>query len=144
MKKLALVLLGAVLFAFAGIAMAEKPNDKGCGPPDDKPGGKPEKAALLHCGCNWDGAVATMDYKEITISSKSKGHDAHGVGSVDSCYAGQVEVEVGVFEDLCLDFVRNGADCQLDGPELGDPIPACTEFDPVPLAGDPCGVEVID
>ena len=141
MKKLAFVLLSAVLFSFAGMAMAEKPNDKGCGPPDDKPGGKPEKVTLLHCGCEWDGVEATMVYKEITVSSKSKGHFKHVAGSIDSCYAGQVEVDVGVYEDVYLDFVRNGSDCQLDGPSLGEPILDCTEG---LAAGEPCGVEVID
>jgi hypothetical protein len=141
MNRLLLALLSAVLFSFSSYAMAEKPTDKGCGPPDDKPGGKPEKVTLLHCGCDWDGVEASMMYKEITVSSKSKGHFKHVAGSFASCFAGQSEVEP--FEDIYLDFVRFGGDCQIDGPELGDPIFTCESFeDPDPVAGDSCGVKV--
>jgi hypothetical protein len=126
-KKLTLVFLSLVLLGFAGMAMASQ-----------------DKSTVLHCGCAWDGLDATMVYKDISISSKSKGHDAHLVGTVDSCYAGTVEIDVDVFEDVFVDFVRNGDDCQLDGPPLGDPIFGCDGFDPVPVAGDPCGVAVID
>ena len=141
MKKFTLVLLSFTLAGFASYALADKPNDKGCGPPEDKPGGKPEKVTLLHCGCDWDGVAASMMYKEITDSSKSKGHYKHIPGSIDSCYAGQDEVETDVYEDVYLDFVRNGGDCQLDGPLLGDPIFECIEPQ---VAGALCGVEVIN
>ena len=150
MKKLTLMLLSLVLAGFAGSAMAGKPD---CGPATGAPGmgvptmaNKPEKSTILHCGCEWDdlGLVASMVYKEITISSKSRGHDGHVAGTIGSCYAGQIEVSIDVYEDVFVDFVRNGDDCQLSGPPLGDPILDCTEFDPMPVAGDPCGVEVID
>ena len=128
MKKLALVLLSLVLFGFAGTTMAKKP-----------------KSDVLHCGCAWDGDVATMEYGEISISSKSKGHDAHLVGTVDSCKDGEVFNETTqLWEDTFSDFVRNVDDCQLLGDPLGDPILDCTEYDPEPEAGDPCGVEVIN
>jgi hypothetical protein len=133
MKKLTLVLLSLVLFGFAGSAMAEKPVDKPA---------KPEKSAILHCGCAWDGIAANMEYKEISISSKSRGHDAHVATTVDSCFNGEEEVEAGIFEDVYTDFVRSGDDCQLDGPPLGDPILDCPEVDP-PLVGDTCGAELI-
>ena len=136
MKKLTPVLLSLVLFGFAGSAMADKPADK--------PGGKPEKSTILHCGCNWDGLAASMVYKEITISSKSRGHDGHVVGTVGSCYAGQIDLGEDVYEDVFVDFVRNGDDCQLSGPPLGDPILDCAGFDPVPVAGDLCGIDVIN
>jgi hypothetical protein len=127
MKKLTLVLLSLVLLGFAGSALAKK-----------------DKSTILHCGCAWDELAPSMVYKEITISAKSRGHDAHVVGTIGSCYAGQAEVEPGVFEDVFVDFVRAGDDCQLSGPPLGDPILGCDEYDPAPLAGDLCGVEVID
>ena len=136
MKKLTLIFLSLALAGFTGYAMAEKPADK--------PGGKPEKVTLLHCGCDWDGLAPSMVYKEITVSSKSKGHFNHVVGSIDSCYAGQVEIDVDLYEDVYVDFVRNGDDCQLAGPPLGDPILDCAGFDLPPVAGDACGVEVID
>ena len=68
------------------------------------------KAAVMHCGCNLAGDG--MAYSEISISSKSKGHDAHSVGTVDSCFNGT---------DTYTDVVRAGNDCQLSGPPLGDP-----------------------
>jgi len=127
MKKLSIVLLSLILIGMAGSVWAAKPI----------------KSLVLHCGCVWDdiGEVASMEYKEITISSKSKGHDAHVAGSIDSCYNGQVEVETDVWEDDYADFVRSGADCQLDGPELGDPIDFCPEEEP-PVAGETCGNEL--
>lgn len=138
MKKLILILTGLVLSGVTGYALAEKPADL--------PGGKPEKSTILHCGCAWDdlGLVASMVYKEINISSKSKGHDAHVVGTINSCYAGTVEIDVDLYEDVYADFVRNGDDCQLAGPPLGEPILDCAGFEPPPIAGDACGVEVID
>lgn len=125
MKKLTLVLLSLVLLGFAGTAMAKK-----------------DKSTVLHCGCAWDGLVASMEYSEISISSKSRGHDGHTAATVDSCYAGQVEVDTDVFEDVYIDFVRTGDDCQLDGPPLGDPIVDCPDVEP-PVAGDTCGAELL-
>jgi hypothetical protein len=109
MNKLTLTLLSLVLVVFAGTAMAEK---------------KP-KSTILHCGCSWDGADASMVYGENNINSKSRGHDAHVFGSMDSCFDGQVLVEDALV-DVYTDFVRTASDCQLDGPPLGDPIDACT------------------
>lgn len=137
MNKLTLTLLSLVLVVFAGTAMAEK---------------KP-KSTILHCGCSWDGADASMVYGENNINSKSRGHDAHVFGSMDSCFDGQVLVEDALV-DVYTDFVRTASDCQLDGPPLGDPIDACTtqeEADAafaldgtvlyVPAAGDECGTD---
>lgn len=89
----------------------------------------PAKSNVLHCDCTDDGAA--MEYTAINISSKSKGHDAHVVGSIDSCFDGV---------DTYTDFVRTGSDCQVDGPPLGDPIEACGEQ----LEGDSCGTAVVE
>jgi len=128
MKKLTIALIAICTLGLAATVVAAPP----------------AKSTILHCGCQWDGLDASMNYEEITISSKSRGHDAHVVGSIDSCYTGDEEVEVGVFEPTFQDFVRNGDDCQLSGPPLGDPIASCDSFDPEPVAGDECGSEVID
>ena len=90
----------------------------------------PGKSAILHCGCNDLGTG--LEYKELSVSSKSKGHDQHvpGVG-VESCFDGV---------DTYNDFVRTASDCQLDGPPLGDPIDDCDG----PVEGDNCGAEVTD
>jgi hypothetical protein len=127
MNKLRFIILSLVLIGFAGGALAA-PKDK---------------SLVLHCGCVWDGEVATMTYGEITISARSRGHDAHIIGTIDACKDGEVfNEETESWEDTFSDFVRNGDDCQLSGPALGDPILAC-EGDPAPVAGDSCGVETI-
>jgi len=59
------------------------------------------KASVMHCGCNLAGD--NMEYTEISISSKSRGHDAHVAGTVDSCFNGV---------DTYTDVVRAGNDCQ--------------------------------
>jgi hypothetical protein len=139
MKNLIISLFSLLLIGFAGTALA-----------------KQDKSTVLHCGCAWDdiGEVASMVYSEINISSKSRGHDAHVFATLDSCYDGQdLSGEFPV--DDYTDFVRTAADCQLDGPELGDPIDWCTTqeeaddaliLEPpqvlyVPVAGDECGTD---
>ena len=126
MKNLTILLIALLAFVFAGTVLAEK---------------KP-KSTILHCGCTWDGAVAGMAYGTNNISSKSRGHDGHLAGTIDSCFTGDVLV-IDVFEPTFSDFVRNGDDCQLDGPPLGDPIAACADFEFPPVEGDPCGIEVL-
>lgn len=128
MKRTLSILFTIVALSLAGPALAAPP----------------AKSTILHCGCQWDGFDATMNYEEISINSKSRGHDAHVVGSIDSCYTGDVLVGE-VLEPTFADFVRNGDDCQLDGPPLGDPIASCESFeDPDPVAGDSCGSAVIE
>jgi hypothetical protein len=128
MKKLSILLISLMLLVLAGPTLAAKP----------------DKATILHCGCVWDGDVtATMEYKELNISAKSRGHDAHVIGTVDSCKDGEVWNDLTeVYDDTFSDFVRNGYNCQLSGDPLGDPILPC-EGDPAPVAGDECGVEVL-
>ena len=128
MKKLQTLLIGLCLFVVAAPVLAEPK----------------EKSVILHCGCTWDGVYAGMAYGENTVSAKSRGHDAHLVATVDSCYNGEVETSPGVFGPSFADFVRNGDDCQLSGPSLGDPILDCEGFAPEPIAGDACGTAVID
>jgi hypothetical protein len=94
------------------------------------PNGPAGKASVLHCGCNLAGDG--MEYTVISINSKSRGHDAHVAGTIDSCFDGV---------EIYTDIVRTGADCQIDGPELGDPIALCDENSP--SAGDVCGTVVI-
>ena len=94
------------------------------------PNGPAGKATVLHCGCNLTGDG--MEYTVISINSKSRGHDAHVAGTIDSCFDGV---------EIYTDIVRTGADCQIDGPELGDPIAPCDDTSPV--GGDVCGAVVI-
>ena len=93
------------------------------------PGGPHGKAGVMHCGCNVAGDG--MEYKEISISSKSRGHDAHVAGSIDSCFDGL---------ETYTEVIRTGSDCQLSGPALGDPIDACGDI--APALGEDCGALV--
>lgn len=98
------------------------------GPPNDR--GPKAKATILHCGCADTGD--RMEYVEIRIGAKSRGHRKHEAGSLDSCAPEGV--------DTFLDFVRAGSDCQLDGPALRDEMAACTDQ----VEGQECGMEVLD
>ena len=120
MKKLtALTSIIALVSAMGGASIAvAAPN--GHGPA--------EKATVLHCGCNLAGT--DMVYTEISINSKSRGHDAHVATTIDSCFDGA---------DTYTDVVRIGDDCQLTGPPLGDPIDECSSMTTPPVAGDDCG-----
>lgn len=88
--------------------------------------GPAEKAAVMHCGCNLAGNG--MEYTMISINSKSRGHDAHVMATIDSCFDGV---------ETYTDVIRTGDDCQLTGPPLGDPIASCSDTPPV--AGEDCG-----
>ena len=96
------------------------------------PGGPHGKAAVMHCGCNLAGN--DMEYKVISISSKSRGHDAHVIGTIDSCFDGI---------ETYTDVVRLGGDCQVGGSDLGDPIDRCDMMTTPPNEGDDCGGEAI-
>jgi len=103
-----------------------------CVDPKNPPGkaNKPTKVAILHCGCADDGGP--MQYVEIQVSSKSKGHFHHVAGSIASCSDGS---------DSYLDFVRSGSDCQVDdGSEPWKSMEFCGDR----IATDACGTEVID
>jgi hypothetical protein len=92
MKNIALTLTVVTvgLFAFVGTAAA--------GPP---------KADILHCGCNLTGD--DMEMKQISISTKSKGHLNHTFSDVDSCFNGV---------ETYTDVMRTHADCSLGDPNL--------------------------
>jgi hypothetical protein len=131
MKKLILLSLTLVLMGLAGPVLAEKK----------------AKSSILHCGCAYDleADTASMVYEAITISARSRGHDGHVAGTIDSCYTGQELVDDELVDQFA-DFVRNGDDCQLDGPPLREPIDDCEADDLAPgyvEAGDSCGIEVL-
>ena len=123
--------VAAVCAGFAALALAGPPE---CvGPPDGK--GPPAwankgKNILLHCGCAEDGT--RLEFVEITVSNRSRGHLKHVAGSFDSCSTDG---------ETYFDFVRTGSDCQLDnGPLIGGEIAYCADQ----VAGQACGEEVID
>ena len=67
-----------------------------------------------------------MEYVEISVNSRTRGHDQHVIGTVDSCFDGI---------DTYTDVMRTGTDCQISGPPLGDPIEDCNG----PAEFDDCG-----
>ena len=106
-------------------------------PPEHANAHTPSKSTILHCGCNIGGT--DLIYLEKSVSSKTRGHDQHMVGQIESCGTGIFDADV----EETADFVRLGADCQIDGPALGDPISACVICETCIVAGDTCGGEVI-
>ena len=110
MKQIARVLT-AVFFAAAVMTAYAGPQECKEPPGQMKEKGKPSKVTILHCGCTDAGDA--MEYVEIQVSSKSRGHLRHVAGSVASCYVESLDMEV--------DFVRNGGDCQVDdgAPDIG-------------------------
>lgn len=132
MKRVIASLIFLTAIVAASGAMAHQPD---CGPPDhagppDDRGGPPGKSTILHCGCADTGD--RMEFVEIRISSRSRGHLKHVAGSITSCGSED--------SDVFVDFVRNGSDCQLDGPAIGDAMAFCGDQ----VAGMECGSEVID
>jgi len=89
------------------------------------------KTSILHCGCSESGDA--MVYKEIRVSSKSKGHRNHIATSTDACLTGY-EADG---SEIYTDFVRIGSDCTIEGNLTG--LSPCE----TPMAGDTCGAEII-
>ena len=118
--------LTAVLCTFAVAAVYAGPPECKEPPGQIKDRSKPEKVSILHCGC--PDAGEKMFYVEIRVSSKSKGHLKHGEApTVASCSDGS---------DEFFDFVRAGADCQLEG---DDYLPMCLEQEGQ-FVGAECGM----
>ena len=125
MKKLSLILISLLLFAFAGSTLAAK-----------------DAKTILHCGCVFDefGVVGVgMVYHEIDVAGNSKGHIGHLVGTFDDCFDGTFTEDT----PNTVPFIRSGEDCELS--DSDDDIGQCTAFeDPDPVEGDDCGDLVID
>jgi hypothetical protein len=112
MKKLTAGLVCLLAFGFASTAIAARPG----------------KANILHCGCAVDEAGNLgMAYIDVNVSSKARGHNKHGAGTIDSCFDGV---------DTSIDFIRTADDCQLAGTQLGN-LSACETISA--SAGDLCG-----
>jgi hypothetical protein len=89
----------------------------------------PGKANILHCGCVVDEAdTLAMAYIDANVSSKAKGHNKHGAGTLDSCFDGV---------DTFVDFQRTGDDCQIAGTQLGN-LAGCVIEEKE--AGNLCGI----
>jgi hypothetical protein len=88
-----------------------------------------EKVTILHCGCADTGDI--MQYVEIQVSSRSKGHTKHEAGSIGSCSDGSENFN---------DFVRSGSDCQLSGSTV-EGLEFCSDDK---MAMQECGTAVID
>ena len=124
----ALICTCAVMAVYAGPQDCKEP------PGQMKEKGKPSKVTILHCGCS--DAGDRLEYKQIQVSSKSRGHRRHITGSFASCSDGT---------DTYMDFVRNGSDCQIDdgAPDLKD-MDYCDPDNPAKQPGEPCGSQDTD
>jgi hypothetical protein len=97
MRKLIISIACSSVLGFANVALADPP----------------PKSSILHCGCTVDAATgnATMQFVEITVSSRARGHLNHVVGSEDTCVNGAAQA---------VEFVRASSDCLIEGAPLGD------------------------
>jgi len=97
MKKLTSVALSLALPAMASTALA------GGGPPPPPAG----KADILHCGCATnDWGYAQLNWNVLQVSLKTKGHQQHKAGDVETCYDDWGNPHW---------YTRGGDDCQLAG-----------------------------
>ena len=110
MKQLVTILTAVFCICTVSVALAG-PQECKEPPGQQKEKNKPHKVTILHCGCTDAGDA--LEYKQIQVSSKSRGHLRHEAGSFASCYVEGLDMEV--------DFVRNGGDCQVDdgAPDIG-------------------------
>ena len=114
MKRLIISILSLLAFAMINLAIAAPPG----------------KSEILHCGCVVDeeSGVISMVYVDVNVSSKARGHNKHGVGSIDSCYDAA--------NDTYIDFQRTAGDCQMGGTALVGPgLPDCGDL----TGGEMCG-----
>jgi hypothetical protein len=98
-----------------------------------------DKETILHCGCSdlEEGSPVVMEYKEISVSSKSKGHRRHTEGSESTCIVGYEEIEEDgeiVQIPIIELYARTGDDC---GDLAG--LTSCTVSE-----GEICGEVVVE
>lgn len=120
------ILAVAILALSTSWAVAAQPVDK-----PEKPA-KPTKTTILHCGCSDSGDA--MVYAEISVSSRSWGHQNHTINSTDSCDS--------LADDgttvITTDYSRIGPDCLVQGELEG--LSSCSVLIEGVEAGTPCGV----
>ena len=116
MKKLIVSVACLSVFGFSGAGMAAPPHGK---------------ATILHCGCVVADGAATMEYVQISVSSRARGHTHHAIGTLDSCFDGV---------DAFVELERTGADCNLEGTPIAG-LGNCGDLAEPPMAGDTCGGE---
>ncbi|MGD2140567.1 MAG: hypothetical protein PVH25_09240 [Burkholderiales bacterium] len=87
------------------------------------------KSNIRHCGCVvYDDGSIGMAFVDANVSSKAKGHNKHGAGTIDSCFDGV---------DTFIDYQRTAGDCQVGGtPLVGPGLPDCGD---TIVVGDVCG-----
>lgn len=118
MKKLSLILISLLLFAFAGSTLAAK-----------------DAKTIRHCGCVFDSIEGvSMVFHDVLVSGNSQGHQNHLAGSEDLCFAGLDINEEPTFEL----WARDADDCMIDGTNAG--LIAC---DGSQVEFESCGSEVV-
>lgn len=122
------ILTVAILALSTSWAVAAPPVDK-----PEKPA-KPTKTTILHCGCSDLGDALVM--KEISVSSRSRGHQNHFVQSVESCDVLDEDGNVTATNN----FSRVAPDCLVEGELEG--LGSCDVV--IPGAGESCGVVLVE
>ncbi|MDH3635884.1 MAG: hypothetical protein OES20_14380 [Gammaproteobacteria bacterium] len=120
------ILTVAILALSTSWAVAAPPVDK-----PEKPA-KPTKITILHCGCSDSGDALVM--KEISVSSKSLGHQNHSTSSVESCDVIDEDGNVTATNN----FSRVAPDCIVE-PEGRLGFLSCDIV--IPGAGEVCGLQ---
>ena len=98
---------------------------------------KPPKADVYHCGCvavdeQTATATAELQWKLLSISSKSKGHKNHEADDLETC----------MYVDESLTARSNELERGFDDCELGDLLIGVATCSIEPFAGDSCEEEV--
>lgn len=89
----------------------------------------PPKSTILHCGCVITATGdAAMQFVQISVSSKAKGHQKHVTGTTDTCFNSA---------GLPFEFVRTSSDCSATG---GAPLSGGAICDADQVVGATCGV----
>ena len=122
------ILAVAILALSTSWAVAAPPVDK-----PEKPA-KPTKTTILHCGCSDSGDA--LVYEEISVSSRSRGHSNHLIGSVESCDVLDEDGNV----TATADYSRIGPDCLVDADGELEGLGSCDDV--IVGAGNQCGVPV--
>jgi hypothetical protein len=118
MRTLLVSIACSSVLGFSGIALAAPP----------------PKSTILHCGCAVDSATggATMQFVQISVSSRARGHQNHVAGNADTC------LTIG---GDAVEFVRTSSDCLVTGAPLGDLVACGAEQVAGAVCGAPAPVE---
>lgn len=88
------------------------------------------KTSLAHCGCNANGD--DLEWQIINVSSKSKGHQQHLAGDMETCV---VTDDAGIIV-METNFERGESDCIISG--TLENVGNCPTAIPFPMQDESC------